>query len=114
VRWLVRAQSGSVRANVAKKKQPAKPLALEVLPDEGSELRETMGRRVRIARTVLGLTQTGLADRFGKTYGWIGSIEAGAAFPPPFLLYTLRKATGQPFGWFYGEGPDFPTATPGA
>lgn len=86
---------------------------LEVLPDEGEALRAKMGERVRIARNVLGLTQGGLAARFGKTYGWIGSIESGKAFPPPFLLWTLRKATGQPYGWFFGEGPDFPTASPG-
>lgn len=47
---------------------------------------------------------------FGKTYGWIGSIEKGKAFPPPYLVWTLQKASGHPFGWFYGEGPDIPTA----
>lgn len=76
------------------------------------ELREAMGRRIRAARRALDLTQVALAESFGKTHGWIGGIEAGKAFPPPFLIASLRAATGQPFGWFYGEGPDFPTAQP--
>lgn len=97
---------GSVPANVAKRPD------LDVLPDDGAELRATMGRRVRIARRNLELTQGELGDRFGKTHGWVASIEKGKAFPPPFLLYALRRATGQPFGWFYGEGADFPTAPP--
>jgi transcriptional regulator with XRE-family HTH domain len=95
---------------VAKRSGPE----LEVLPDDGAVLREAMGRRVRVARRALDLTQGELAERFGKTHGWVASIEQGKAFPPPFLLFALRKATGQPFGWFYGEGPDFPTASPGA
>jgi transcriptional regulator with XRE-family HTH domain len=94
---------------VAKRSSPE----LEVPSDDGAELRDTMGRRVRVARRMLDLTQGDLGERFGRTHGWVASIEKGKAYPPPFLLVALRKATGQPFGWFYGEGPDFPTATPG-
>lgn len=73
-------------------------------------LREKMGKRVRAARRILDLTQGELAAAYGKTTGWVSSIEIGRAFAPPYLIEGLRVASGQPFGWFYGEGPDFPTA----
>lgn len=77
---------------------------------QAKALREAMGRRVRAARRALDLSQGALAEAFGKTYGWIGGIESGKAFAPPYLIATLQRATGQPHAWFYGEGDDFPKA----
>lgn len=77
---------------------------------DADALRVTMGRRIRAARRALDISQVDLAAAFDKTHGWLGSIEKGKAFPPPYLVWTLQKASGHPFGWFYGEGPDIPTA----
>lgn len=80
---------------------------LQVLDEaRANDLRETMGRRIRAARRALDLTQGQLAEAHGKTYGWLSSIEAGKAFPPPFLIWALRQATGWPYGYFFGEGDE--------
>lgn len=65
-----------------------------------------MGRRIRAARRALDLSQASLAVLYDKTDGWIGSIEAGAQFPPPYLIATLQGATGWPYAFFFGEGTD--------
>ena len=83
----------------------------KIATPDADELRTTMGRRVRTARRVLDLSQVELAAAFDKTHGWLGSIEAGKAFPPPFLIWTLQRASRIPHAWFFGEGPDLPTAT---
>lgn len=63
-----------------------------------------MGRRVRVARRALDVSQARLGELYGKTDGWIGSIEAGKAFPPPYLIATLQAATDWPHSWFFGQG----------
>jgi transcriptional regulator with XRE-family HTH domain len=35
------------------------------------------GTRVRLRRLQAGLTQTGLADRLGRTQGWVSKVESG-------------------------------------
>ena len=73
-------------------------------------MRAVMGRRVRAARRALDVSQARLAALYGKTDGWIGSIEAGHAFPPAYLVATLQRSTGWPYGYFFGDGPELPTA----
>lgn len=78
---------------------------------KGAALREVMGRRIRAARRALDLSQGDLAAAYGKTDSWIGAIEAGRAFAPPYLIWSLKTATGHSYGYFFGEGPELPTAS---
>lgn len=69
-------------------------------------LRVTIGVRCSQARRQLGLSQRALARAMDRSPSWVREIEAREQFAPPYLLWALSKATGQPVGWFYGIGID--------
>jgi transcriptional regulator with XRE-family HTH domain len=51
-----------------------------------------LGKRVRIRRTVLELTQEGLAEKIGVSTSFIGHIERGSRKLSVETLYALCKA----------------------
>lgn len=51
-----------------------------------------LGKRVRIRRQVLGLTQEGLAERIGVSTSFIGHIERGSRKLSVETLHDLCKA----------------------
>ncbi len=51
-----------------------------------------LGKRVRIRRTVLELTQEGLAEKIGVSTSFIGHIERGTRKLSVETLYALCKA----------------------
>ena len=51
-----------------------------------------LGKRVRISRTVLELTQEELADKIGVSTSFIGHIERGSRKLSVETLYALCKA----------------------
>jgi transcriptional regulator with XRE-family HTH domain len=51
-----------------------------------------LGKRVRIRRQVLGLTQEGLAEKIGVSTSFIGHIERGSRKLSVETLYALCKA----------------------
>lgn len=51
-----------------------------------------LGKRVRIRRNVLGITQEELADKIGVSTSFIGHIERGSRKLSVETLYALCKA----------------------
>lgn len=51
-----------------------------------------LGKRVRIRRTVLELTQEGLAEKIGVSTSFIGHIERGSRKISVETLYAICKA----------------------
>lgn len=51
-----------------------------------------LGKRVRIRRTVLELTQEGLAEKIGVCTSFIGHVERGSRKLSVDTLYALCKA----------------------
>lgn len=51
-----------------------------------------LGKRVRIRRNVLGITQEGLAEKIGVSTSFIGHIERGSRKLSVDTLYALCKA----------------------
>ena len=53
-----------------------------------------LGRRVRIRRNVLGITQEGLAERINVSTSFVGHIERGTRKLSVETLHALCKALG--------------------
>ena len=51
-----------------------------------------LGKRVRIRRTVLELTQEGLAEKIGVSTSFIGHVERGSRKLSVDTLYAICKA----------------------
>lgn len=51
-----------------------------------------LGKRVRIRRNVLGITQEGLAENIGVSTSFIGHIERGSRKLSVETLYNLCRA----------------------
>ena len=51
-----------------------------------------LGKRVRIRRNVLGITQEGLAEKIGVSTSFIGHIERGSRKLSVDTLHDLCKA----------------------
>lgn len=56
----------------------------------------TPARRVKALRLRLGLTQTGMTERFGIPRRTIQEWEAGRRIPPEYVLRMLEALAGQP------------------
>lgn len=53
-----------------------------------------LGKRVRIRRTVLELTQEGLAEKIGVSTSFVGHIERGTRKVSVDTQYSLCKVLG--------------------
>ena len=51
-----------------------------------------LGKRVRIRRNVLGITQEGLAEKIGVSTSFVGHIERGTRKLSVETLYALCEA----------------------
>jgi Zn-dependent peptidase ImmA (M78 family)/DNA-binding XRE family transcriptional regulator len=68
-----------------------------------------IGARIKLAREMLGITQSQLAEILGTTQSGVASMEAGIYRPSPAFLETIARRTGFAAGFFVkGEPPDFP------
>lgn len=63
-----------------------------------------LGKRVRIRRTVLELTQEALAERIGVCTSFIGHIERGTRKLSVETLYDLCKALDTSADFLLGLG----------
>jgi DNA-binding XRE family transcriptional regulator len=72
-----------------------------VSPTEGN-LR-SFGKRVRVARIELGLTQVGLGRRTGFATNWVAHIENGRRLPNMENLLALANALGVSTDWLLGR-----------
>jgi transcriptional regulator with XRE-family HTH domain len=60
-----------------------------------------LGRRLKLARVAVGLTQRELAERAGVSQSIVAKIEAGRSKrPQPMILMQIAKALSLPEGLF--------------
>ncbi len=64
-----------------------------------------VGRRVRIRRTLLGLSQTSLADAIGLTFQQVQKYERGANRMGSSRLYDLARVLDVPIQYFFDDMP---------
>ncbi len=67
--------------------------------------RKALGRRIREARTALGLTQPRLAERLGVSLTTIERHEAGARCPSLALVFELSRLIGTSLDDLCGTAP---------
>lgn len=63
-------------------------------------------RRLRRARTELGMTQVEAAKKAGITKAIISQYETGQSIPSAATLRHLAEAYRRPATWFINDGPD--------
>ncbi|MGE5502346.1 MAG: helix-turn-helix domain-containing protein [Ignavibacteriales bacterium] len=66
-----------------------------------------MGGRIRLRRTLLGLSQTALGARIGLTFQQVQKYEGGANRVSASMLYHIAEALDVPMSFFFddmGEG----------
>ena len=68
-------------------------------------LKESIGLRVKTARSAKGLSQVALAEKIGRTTETISNIERGVTAPTIETLERLSKALSLPMVEFF-EGYD--------
>ncbi len=64
-----------------------------------------VGARVRIRRTLLGLSQTSLADAIGLTFQQVQKYERGANRMGSSRLYDLARVLDVPIQYFFDDMP---------
>ena len=65
-----------------------------------------VGSRVRLRRTLLGLTQSGLANKLGLTFQQIQKYERGTNRMGASRLVQIGAALGVDAPWFFEELPN--------
>lgn len=72
------------------------------------ELRRTIGQRVKLARTMLGLTQVSMAERCGVGVGTVSEVESGKTMISVEFLFALYKEYKvEPVWLLSGDGETF-------
>ena len=64
-----------------------------------------VGTRVRLRRTLLGMTQTGLGDAIGLTFQQVQKYERGVNRIGSSRLYDLARVLDVPVNFFFDEMP---------
>lgn len=64
---------------------------------------QIVGRRIRLARTLSGLTQSALGERVGLSFQQIQKYETGATRIAAERLQEIARALGQPVDWFFDD-----------
>ena len=65
-----------------------------------------VGTRVRLRRTLMGLSQDKLADALGLTFQQVQKYERGANRVGASRLYDLSRVLDVPVGFFFDDMPD--------
>jgi ribosome-binding protein aMBF1 (putative translation factor) len=72
---------------------------LEGAVDAASYARRSLGKSLRAAREVAGLTQAELAKRLKRTQPMVSSAEGGGMRVGPRYIASVLKACGLPANW---------------
>ena len=75
-------------------------------PATEEDYRRQIGRRARIARTGLGLSQGDIALKAGVTRNYVSATERGAQGLDTWRLRQLADALGVTLGWLLGLTQD--------
>ena len=70
-----------------------------------------VGNRVRMRRTLLGLSQSTLADALGITFQQVQKYETGANRISASRLHHISQVLDVPISYFFEELPGTPAAT---
>ena len=62
-----------------------------------------VGKRVRVRRTILGMSQETLADALGITFQQVQKYEKGINRVSASRLYEIAQVLGTPTNFFYDE-----------
>lgn len=65
-----------------------------------------VGARIRLRRTLLGMSQEKLGDALGLTFQQVQKYERGANRVGASRLYDLSRVLDVPIGFFYDDMPD--------
>ncbi len=68
-----------------------------------------VGTRVRLRRTLLGMTQTGLGDAIGLTFQQVQKYERGVNRIGSSRLYDLARVLEVPVNFFFEVTPGWPS-----
>lgn len=68
-------------------------------------IKETVGRRIKVARTELGWNQTELANRLGTSQANIARYEKAKISVDIETLAQIAKVMNKPIDWFFVELP---------
>lgn len=71
-----------------------------------TERDQTVGHRIRLARSLIGISQTDLASRIGVSFQQVQKYEKGANRVAAQRLREIASAVGQPLDWFFGDADD--------
>ena len=71
-------------------------------PATEDDYRRQIGRRARLARVGLDLSQDDVATKAGVTRNFVSAIERGAQGLDTWRLRHLADALGVPLGWLLG------------
>ena len=84
----------------------------EAVPAQLSGLEEVLalGRTVRDVRTARGMTLTELAQKCGKSVGYLSQVENGRARPTIASLRAVAKALAVELSFFFPSSPGSNTA----
>lgn len=70
-----------------------------------------VGSRVRLRRTLLGMSQERLGDAIGLTFQQVQKYERGANRIGSSRLYELSRVLDVPVSFFFDDAPDMPMPT---
>ena len=99
---------GLLSLELMRKRAKEKPQKKYDLPPEklaDKERREQFGARVKMMRTLLGMTQPQLAEKLGVTVQAVSIYETGRREPGFRNLIGLSKALGVSIDWLIGNEP---------
>ncbi|HET8728189.1 MAG TPA: helix-turn-helix transcriptional regulator [Alphaproteobacteria bacterium] len=72
-----------------------------------------VGRRVRLRRTLLGMSQEKLGEAIGLTFQQVQKYERGANRVGASRLYDLSRVLDVPVSYFFDDAPDVLAGAPG-
>ncbi|SDG73810.1 MULTISPECIES: helix-turn-helix domain-containing protein [Pelagibacterium] len=71
------------------------------MTDQLSQLKKSIGSRVRLARKMADLTQEDLGAQVGRSTEAISNIERGVSFPPIETLAAIARALNVELAGFF-------------
>ena len=71
-----------------------------------------VGRRIRLRRTLLGMSQERLAEALGLTFQQVQKYEKGVNRVGASRLFDLARVLEVPIGYFFDDMPDGPKQDP--
>ena len=77
-----------------------------------NEVDTSVGKRIRLRRTTLGLSQEKLAEALGLTFQQVQKYEKGANRVGASRLFDLARVLQVPVEYFFEDLPPHPSADP--